>query len=71
MFSKYKYLNVNFFFSPRFWSGNFFLIAPFPDHCLLIPFSKLQDGNANNGIYTERKSLTHCIVMHYSSCFAI
>ena len=19
------------------WSGNFFLIAPFPDHCLLVP----------------------------------
>ena len=23
-----------------FWSGNFFLIAPFPDHCLLVPFHK-------------------------------
>ena len=22
------------------WSGNFFLIAPFPDHCLLVPFYK-------------------------------
>ena len=21
----------------RFWSGNFFLVAPFPDHCLLLP----------------------------------
>ena len=21
-----------------FWSGNFFLIAPFPDYCLLVPF---------------------------------
>ena len=21
-----------------FWTGNFFLIAPFPDHCLLVPF---------------------------------
>ena len=20
------------------WSGNIFLIAPFPDHCLLVPF---------------------------------
>ena len=20
------------------WSGNFFLIVPFPDHCLLVPF---------------------------------
>ena len=23
-----------------FWSGNFFLIAPFPDHCLLVPFDE-------------------------------
>ena len=22
-----------------FWSGNLFLIAPFPDLCLLVPFS--------------------------------
>ena len=21
-----------------FWSGNFFLIVHFPDHCLLVPF---------------------------------
>ena len=21
-----------------FWSGNFFLIVPFPNHCLLVPF---------------------------------
>ena len=24
-----------------FWSGNLFLIAPFPDLCLLVPFSSL------------------------------
>ena len=36
MFSKYKYLIVILFFPPRFWSKNFFLIAPFPDHCLLV-----------------------------------
>ena len=37
--SKYKYLIVNLDFPPPplgFWSGNFFLIAPFPDHCLLV-----------------------------------
>ena len=28
-----------YFFPPRFWSGNLFLIAPFPDRCLLVPFS--------------------------------
>ena len=39
MFSKYKYLIVNLVFSYLgFWSGNIFLIAPFPDHCLLVPF---------------------------------
>ena len=39
MFSWYKYLIVNlFFFHLGFWSGNLFLIAPFPDLCLLVPF---------------------------------
>ena len=37
--SWYKYLIVNLFFSHLgFWSGNLFLIAPFPDLCLLVPF---------------------------------
>ena len=36
----YKYLSVILVFFPPLglWSGNFFLIAPFPDHCLLVPF---------------------------------
>ena len=39
MFSLYKYLIVNLVFSHLgFWCGNFFLIAPFPDHCLLLFF---------------------------------
>ena len=39
MFSWYKCLSVGLvFFPPRFWSGNLFLIAPFPDLCLLVPF---------------------------------
>ena len=39
MFSWYKYLIVSLFFSRfGFWSGNLFLIAPFPDRCLLAPF---------------------------------
>ena len=38
MFSWYKYLIVNLVFSHLcFWSGNLFLIAPFPDLCLLVP----------------------------------
>ena len=37
MFSLYKYLIVNLVFPHLgFWSGNFFLILPFPDRCLLL-----------------------------------
>ena len=36
--SWYKYLTVSLVFSHLgFWSGNLFLIAPFPDLCLLVP----------------------------------
>ena len=39
MFSWYKYLIVNLVFSHLgFWSGNLFLIMPYPDLCLLVPF---------------------------------
>ena len=38
--SWYKYLIVSLVFSHLgFWSGNLFLIALFPDLCLLVPFS--------------------------------
>ena len=37
--SWYKYLIISLVFSHLgFWSGNLFLIAPFPDLCLLVPF---------------------------------
>ena len=40
--SLYKYLIVSLVFSHLgFWSGNLFLIAPFPDLCLLVPFCGL------------------------------
>ena len=40
--SWYKYLIVSLVFSHLgFWSGNLFLIAPFPDLCLLVPFYSL------------------------------
>ena len=40
MFSWYKYLIVSLVFShPGFWNGNLFLIGPFPDLCLLVPFN--------------------------------
>ena len=39
MFSWYKYPIINLVFSNLgFWSGNLFLIAPFPDLCLLVPY---------------------------------
>ena len=39
--SWYKYLIVSLVFSHlSFWSGNLFLIAPFPGLCLLVPFQK-------------------------------
>ena len=39
MFSWYQYLIVSLVFSHLgFWSGNLFLIAPFPDLCLPVPF---------------------------------
>ena len=38
MFLWYKYLNVNLVFPTSvFWSGNLFLIAPFPGLCLFLP----------------------------------
>ena len=38
--SKNKYLIVNLVFPPRFFGVGIFLIAPFPYHCLLVPFLK-------------------------------
>ena len=39
MFSWYKYLIVSLVFSHLgFWSGSLFLIAHFPDLCLLVLF---------------------------------
>ena len=52
MFSKYKYQIVYLVFQPWFLSGNFFLVAPFPDHFLLVPF--------NEGIGTEHEIHSPC-----------
>ena len=32
-----------------FWSGNLFLIAPFPDLCLLVPFYEGEGGGGAGG----------------------
>ena len=41
--SWYKYLSVVLVFFPTLglWSGYFFLIAPFPDHCQFLPLDKV------------------------------
>ena len=40
--SWYKYLIVSLVFSHLgLWIGNLFLIAPFPDLCLLVPFYEM------------------------------
>ena len=58
MFSWYKYLIVNLVFSHLgFWSGNLFLIAPFPDLCLLVLFSNIMDHHQfdEHGLLSERQ----------------
>ena len=57
--SWYKYLIVSLGFSHLgFWSGNLFLIAPFPDLCLLVPFARVcnhvADFNARNNCLTAK-----------------
>ena len=62
MFIIYKYLIVNSHLV--FWSGNFFLVAPFPDHCLLVPFTyfvmqlfeKVQVGKDQEKAQSEKDS---------------
>ena len=48
MFSWYECLFVSLDFSHLgFWSGNIFLIAPFPDFCLLVPFDTIINKGPN------------------------
>ena len=67
-FYSYKYLVVNLVFSHLgFWSGNLFLIAPFPDRCLLVFFlfcclgpelSRLLLGQGLTGRFVLRKDFS-------------
>ena len=60
--SWYKYLIVSLVFSHLgFWSGNLFLIAPFPDLCLLVPFSD-SNGFVSSKIYDKRDDFDFDIV---------
>ena len=50
--SWYKYLIVGLVFSHLgFWSGNLFLIAPFPDLCLLVPFHMEHRSERGTNVY--------------------
>ena len=43
------YLIVSLVFSHLgFWSGNLFLVAPFPDLCLLVPFPRSRIKSLEN-----------------------
>ena len=60
MFSWYKYLIVSLVFSHLgFWSGSLFLIAPFPDLCLLVLF--LIDKESNSLTYVTIDSAIELI----------
>ena len=52
--SWYKYLIVSLVFSHLgFWSGNLFLIASFPDLCLLVPSHKKDTMLIDNGCFCK------------------
>ena len=59
--SWYKYLIVSLVFSHLgFWSGNLFLIAPFPDLCLLVPFLSLKNAYhqaRRDALFTSEKNV--------------
>ena len=63
--SWYKYLIVSLVFSHLgFWSGNLFLIAPFPDLCLLVPCNikeKLENQQTNKQISTHILKSSHTV----------
>ena len=62
--SWYKYLIVSLVFSHLgFWSGNLFLIAPFPDLCLLVPFYRAWETVMASAIahFTGLKTLTSVV----------
>ena len=71
MFSWYKYLIVSLVFSHLgFWSGSLFLIAHFPDLCLLVLFFEMDVKvdqiiiTSGNSTLTEYLLLTD--VCHYT-----
>ena len=73
--SWYKYLIVSLVFSHLgFWSGNLFLIAPFPDLCLLVPFLQgylgLLQGEKLH-LYSIKSDRETTMVIYMASWFII
>ena len=78
--SWYKYLIVSLVFSHLgFWSGNLFLIAPFPDLCLLVPFFEdmqsmiycFHDMFTYDKTFDPEVFLGHCDLISWFSDFAL
>ena len=70
MFHGIKYLIVSLVFSHLgFWSGNLFLIAPFPDLCLLVPFYVRAFRNQNFMVtwFTNFRNLKKGMIFLFSS----
>ena len=62
MFSWYKYLIVSLVFSHLgFLSRNLFLIAPFPDICLLVPFYRSIFKNSESKTVRKSHFLTRAL----------
>ena len=67
--SWYKFLIVSLVFSHLgFWSGNLFLIAPFPDLCLLVPFNDLDFSDIFDDFRWNRRIGYNLNVMRQSAC---
>ena len=70
MFSLYKYLIVNsVFYHLGFWSGNFFLITPFHEHCLLLPFYSFVNSVCFPSWFFVRVSCSFYALVFASFCY--
>ena len=69
MFSWYKYLIVSLVFSHLgFWSGSLFLIAPFPDLCLLVlsyTHKIVLCGDLNGSLVKSRSNPHDCMLRDF------
>ena len=69
--SWYKYLIVSLVFSHLgFWSGNLFLIAPFPDLCLLVPCFVFVAVVKSSG-ETKTNKFCFCVLLLILSLYSV